>query len=613
MVSSNAGTGAFTIMSENDPLGHAGEQNLTVDLSGGHNGRVSFNGAWTTASWLELGSHSEPPLPGPGLYGSFNRYDGGSKGHYETVGAQPAGYSFEGSLGELLDTQVPGSEPWFSCRTGTDEFTSRSATCEGRELIGFEGFAYTSQPANVPTVPVYRCHTNGPVSHFDSHDANCEGQTSDGLLGYLVAVGSFNRYDGPNGHYETAGPQPAGYSLEASLGDILMVQVPGSEPWFSCRAGTDEFTSRSSTCEGRELIGFEGYAYTSQPANVPTVPVYRCHTNNPVTHFDSHDPNCEGQTSDGLLGYLVAVGSFNRYVGPNGHYETVGPQPSGYSFEGSLGELLETQVPGTEPWYSCRAGTDEFTSRSSTCEGRELIGFEGYAYTSQPANVPTLPVYRCHTNNPVTHFDSHDPNCEGQTSDGLLGYLLASAGGAFARIPVADTLAASVKSSTSANLSGTVDPEGFPLSVCRFEYGPTTAYGSTASCSPSPGEDEAAEPVSATVSGLLPTSEYHFRVVAVGPGGTSYGADETFTTLPLTVSESTTKGTSQSGSATFGSTPSHSVLASKARRSASLLSRAIAKCRKVKNHHKRARCIATAKKRYGPAHGHPGSRTKGRR
>jgi Domain of unknown function (DUF1906)/Ricin-type beta-trefoil lectin domain len=51
-----------------------------------------------------------------------------------------------------------------------------------------------------------------------------------------------------------------------------------------------------------------------------------------------------------------------------------------------------------------------------------------------------------------------------------------------------------------------------------------------------------------------------------------------------------------------GPTLSHNVLASKTRRSTSPLSRALSKCRKIKSRHKRARCIATAKKRYGRKH-----------
>jgi Peptidase family M23 len=56
-------------------------------------------------------------------------------------------------------------------------------------------------------------------------------------------------------------------------------------------------------------------------------------------------------------------------------------------------------------------------------------------------------------------------------------------------------------------------------------------------------------------------------------------------------------------------TSSHSVQKKKI----SPLSRALAKCRKIKNHHNRARCIARAKKRYGPGHKHLGGRAKGRR
>ncbi len=64
VISSNVASGQFTVMSENDPDGHAGEQTVEVDLAGKHNGSVKFNGLWTTASWLDLAS-SEPPPPPP--------------------------------------------------------------------------------------------------------------------------------------------------------------------------------------------------------------------------------------------------------------------------------------------------------------------------------------------------------------------------------------------------------------------------------------------------------------------------------------------------------------------------------------------------------------------
>ena len=64
-----------------------------------------------------------------------------------------------------------------------------------------------------------------------------------------------------------------------------------------------------------------------------------------------------------------------------------------------------------------------------------------------------------------------------------------------------------------------------------------------------------------------------------------------------TASESTTKGASQNGGATSDPTPSHSVLAGKTTRSASLRSRAIAKCRKIKNRRRRTRCEMRVRKR----------------
>ena len=365
---------------------------------------------------------------GPGLYGALNRYDG-PNGHYETTGPQPSGYALEESLGELLMTSQVGTQALYSCRQGaTDEFTSLSSTCEGQTYIGREGYDYSSSPSGLATVALYRCRVTSTNTHFDSNSSKCEGQTYDGFLGYLIGAKSFNRYDGPNGHYETTGPQPSGYALEESLGELLMTSQVGTQALYSCRQGaTDEFTSLSSTCEGQTYIGREGYDYSSSPSGLATVALYRCRVTSTNTHFDSNSSKCEGQTYDGFLGYLIGAKSFNRYDGTNGHYETTGPQPSGYAFEESLGELLMTSQVGTQALYSCRQGaTDEFTSLSSTCEGQTYIGREGYDYSSSPSGLATVALYRCRVTSTNTHFDSNSSKCEGQTYDGFLGHLIAN-------------------------------------------------------------------------------------------------------------------------------------------------------------------------------------------
>lgn len=102
---------------------------------------------------------------------------------------------------------------------------------------------------------------------------------------------------------------------------------------------------------------------------------------------------------------------------------------------------------------------------------------------------------------------------------------------------------------TTATLSGTVNPDGVPVTSCEFEYGPTTEYGARAPCSQSPeeiGSGTSSVPVSASISGLEPRTVYHFRLVAANANGVNHGRDVTFTTLtpPVVEDESVTEVTS---------------------------------------------------------------------
>jgi alpha-tubulin suppressor-like RCC1 family protein len=94
------------------------------------------------------------------------------------------------------------------------------------------------------------------------------------------------------------------------------------------------------------------------------------------------------------------------------------------------------------------------------------------------------------------------------------------------------TEAASSIGTTAAALNGTVNPNGEGVSQCVFEYGTSTAYGSSAPCSSLPGSGTSPVAVSASLSGLSPNTTYHFRVSATNAGGTSIGEDASFTTLP---------------------------------------------------------------------------------
>jgi alpha-tubulin suppressor-like RCC1 family protein len=111
----------------------------------------------------------------------------------------------------------------------------------------------------------------------------------------------------------------------------------------------------------------------------------------------------------------------------------------------------------------------------------------------------------------------------GQSADHNLGLV------ATPPAPGASTLAATSLSPTGATLNGTVSAAGSSATVF-FDYGLTTSYGTTVSGTPTPVTGSAATAVSVSLSGLSPSTVYHYRVRASDASGTTNGADGTFTT-----------------------------------------------------------------------------------
>ncbi len=85
---------------------------------------------------------------------------------------------------------------------------------------------------------------------------------------------------------------------------------------------------------------------------------------------------------------------------------------------------------------------------------------------------------------------------------------------------------------TGATLSASVDPEGLETSW-TFEYGTSTEYGMQVSGVLGAGTQP--QTVSAALQGLTPDSTYHFRLWSNNAHGSSYSADETFTTQSTAV------------------------------------------------------------------------------
>jgi Subtilase family len=138
---------------------------------------------------------------------------------------------------------------------------------------------------------------------------------------------------------------------------------------------------------------------------------------------------------------------------------------------------------------------------------------------------------------PGVNEELGDVDCEGTTAcDAAAGFDgpsgvgaptgLSAFGGPTQLKPTVVTGAASSIEAASAVLNATVDPNGETVSECRFEYGPTIAYGQSIPCSSSSGSGTSPVAVSATVTGLEAKTLYHFRISATSPAGSSSGKDK---------------------------------------------------------------------------------------
>lgn len=124
----------------------------------------------------------------------------------------------------------------------------------------------------------------------------------------------------------------------------------------------------------------------------------------------------------------------------------------------------------------------------------------------------------------------------------------------FKTLPDAPTLSevvATEVTQVSAKVLAKVNPNSGNVSDCHVDYGPTAAYGSQKPCVPSPGTGAVPVDISVFLTGLNPSTLYHYRVVGTNPGGTTNGADQTFLTLAPNPPGVITDGSSPGLAGTF--------------------------------------------------------------
>jgi hypothetical protein len=99
--------------------------------------------------------------------------------------------------------------------------------------------------------------------------------------------------------------------------------------------------------------------------------------------------------------------------------------------------------------------------------------------------------------------------------------------------PAASTGAPSSVTSTSATLTGTVNPDGSQVSDCHFVVVPAPPAGATIPCVQQVGAGSTPVAVSAGVFGLAPSTTYTVTLVASSAQGTGSGASVAFSTAPM--------------------------------------------------------------------------------
>ncbi len=114
-----------------------------------------------------------------------------------------------------------------------------------------------------------------------------------------------------------------------------------------------------------------------------------------------------------------------------------------------MGWVYTAQMPGTAPIYNCQYGNDEYIFTSTTCNGGTLLNLIGYIYTSPPAGIATVPLWRCYFSS-TDYSAATDPGCWGAHVDYQLGYILASPSGI---------------GSTQMHVTNATEPNGFTRNV----------------------------------------------------------------------------------------------------------------------------------------------------
>jgi streptogramin lyase/phosphodiesterase/alkaline phosphatase D-like protein len=234
----------------------------------------------------------------------------------------------------------------------------------------------------------------------------------------------------------------------------------------------------------------------------------------------------------GRIGRITTSGTITEFttgLTKDSHPEGIAAGPDGNLW------FTEAANPGRIGRITTSGTITEFTSGLTQNVGPRAItaGNDGNLYFTEPFNLGKIgqitPAGVISEHATPTSFSVPEDIATGP--DGNIWFTEAANPGHIAMMTVAPKVSAPAASSISeqtAALGASVGANS-QATTYRFEYGTTTSYGSQTSPN-SAGSGAASVPVSAPLSGLAPSTTYHFRAIATNATGTTYGADQTFTT-----------------------------------------------------------------------------------
>jgi hypothetical protein len=276
------------------------------------------------------------------------------------------------------------------------------------------------------------------------------------------------------------------------------------------------------------VVDSTGAVYAATEHLEPSRGCGRCTFPSPVTKYEASQFNTQEEAAvnaqDGEVGRTFEIGrTFAMDLLGGGLYVDSASSISRYT---PAGELLETLGAAAPPGEAERPGTlkESFGVAVNATAGSSASG-DVYA-----ADATTLDKTYGHEAYRVNIY---------------------SQGVAFGP-PLVSTGAAQDPARASVQLQGTVNPAG-PETSYRFEYideagyqaalaqGASDPYAVGASATPGGsttavdvGAGGNVDAVASEAGELQPETTYHYRIAATNADGTSYGADQTFTTAPRT-------------------------------------------------------------------------------